>query len=96
MESQYTFPYLEMEICSNYQNKALISHVSKIRLYVIQVPLKPYLLPEMFNEQAEFMLGKRTRYQLISIRQIIEKLYVYYVPAIFRFFYYTKAFDTVN
>jgi len=65
-------------------------------LYVIQERLKPYLLPQIFQEQAGFMPGRGTRDQLLNIRQIIEKCYEYNITALCCFLDYTKAFDTVK
>lgn len=86
----------DKEDCKIYRTLALISHASKVMLKVIQERLKPYLLPQIAEEQAGFIPGKGTRDQILNIRQLIEKLYEFNTPAIFCFLDYTKAFDTVN
>ncbi|KAL4112804.1 hypothetical protein QTP88_016533 [Uroleucon formosanum] len=58
----------DKENCNNYRTIVLIPHTSKIILYVIQERLKPYLLPQSSQEQAGFVLGRRTRDQLLNIR----------------------------
>ncbi|KMQ83508.1 endonuclease-reverse transcriptase, partial [Lasius niger] len=47
--------------CSNYKTIALISHASKILLWIINERLKPYIHPQIPEEQAGFMPGKGTR-----------------------------------
>lgn len=86
----------DRENCSNYRTIALICHASKVLLHIIHERLKPYLLPQIPQEQAGFIPGKGTRDQLINVRQMIEKMYEFNVPAIFCFLDYSKAFDTVN
>lgn len=86
----------DREVCGNYRTISLINHASKIMLHVIQERLKPYLLPQISQEQAGFIPGKGTRDQLINVRQMIEKFYEFNVPVIFCFLDYTKAFDTVR
>jgi len=82
--------------CESYRTIALIPHVSKIMLYIIQERLKSYLCPQIAPEKAGFMPSRGTREQIMNIRQMIEKFYEYNVPAYFYFLDYTKAFDTVE
>lgn len=82
--------------CENYRTIALISHFSKIFLHISQERLKPFILPQIAEEQADFTPGRGTRDQLLNIRQVIEKLYEYNVLALLCFLDYTKAFDTVR
>lgn len=82
--------------CNNYRTIALINHASKVMLYILQERLKNYLLPQISPEQAGFVPGRGTRDQLMNVRQMIEKLYEFNVPAIFCFLDYSKAFDTVQ
>lgn len=81
--------------CSNYRTIALINHANKVLLYIIQERLKNYP-PQISPEQSGFIPGRGTRDQLMNVRQMIEKLYKYNVPAIFCFLDYTKAFDIVQ
>lgn len=82
--------------CANYRTISLISHGSKIMLNIIQERLKPFILPQIPPEQAGFVPGRGTRDQILNIRQMIEKLYEFNVPAIFCFLDYSKAFDSVD
>lgn len=82
--------------CSNYRTVALIPHASKILLHIINARLKNFLLPEIAEEQSWFVLGKGTREQILTVRQIIEKARKFNVTAFLCFVDYTKAFDSVK
>ena len=47
--------------CSNYHTIALISHVSKVMLKILQVRLQQYVNHELSDVQAGFRKGRRTR-----------------------------------
>lgn len=83
------------DICQNYRTIALINQASKVMLYILQERLKSYLLPQIPPEQARFMPERKTRDQLLNIRQMIEKFYEYNVPAMICFLDST-AFDNVK
>ena len=59
--------------CSNYCIIALISHVSKVMLKILQATLQQYMKCELPHVQAGFRKGRRTRDQIASIHCIIEK-----------------------
>ena len=59
--------------CSNYCTVALISHVSKVMLKILQARLQQYVNHELPNIQAGFRKGRGTRDQITNIRWIIEK-----------------------
>ena len=59
--------------CSNYHTIALISHVSKVMLKILQARLQQYVNHELPNVQAGFRKGKGTRDQIANIHWIIEK-----------------------
>ena len=58
---------------SNYHTIALISHVSKIMLKILQARLKQYMNHELLDVQAEFRKGRGTRDKIVNIHWIIEK-----------------------
>ena len=58
---------------SNNHTIALISHVSKIMLKILQARLKQYMNHELLDVQAEFRKGRGTRDKIVNIRWIIEK-----------------------
>ena len=58
--------------CSNYHTIALISHVSKVMLKILQVRLQQYVNHELSDVQAGFRKSRGTRDQ-IAIRWIIKK-----------------------
>ena len=60
--------------CSNYHTVALISHVSKVMLKILQARLQQYMNCELPDIQADFRKGRKTRDQIAYICcQIIEK-----------------------
>ena len=58
---------------SNYHTIALISHVSKAMLKILQVRLQQYVNRELTVVQAGFIKGRGTRDQIPNIHWIIEK-----------------------
>ena len=59
--------------CSNYCTIALISHVSKVMLKILQARLQQYLNQEFSDVQAGFRKGRGPREQIANIHWIIEK-----------------------
>ena len=60
--------------CSNYHTIALISHVSKATLKILQARLQQYVKYEISDIQAGFKKGRGTRDQIANIRWIIQKI----------------------
>ena len=58
---------------SNYHTIALISHVSKAMLKILQVRLQQYVNRELTVVQAGFIKGRGTRDQIPNIHWIIKK-----------------------
>ena len=59
--------------CSNYHTIALILHVSKEMLKILQARLQQYMNCELIDVQAGFRKGSKTRDQIANICWIIEK-----------------------
>ena len=59
--------------CSNYCTIALISHVSKVLLKILQARLQQYVNRELPDVQAGFRKGRGTRDQIANIHWIMEK-----------------------
>ena len=59
--------------CSNYGTIALISHVSKVLLKILQARLQQNMNRELTDVQAGFRKGRITRDQIANIRWIMEK-----------------------
>ena len=59
--------------CSNYWKIALISHVSKVMLKILQASLQKYVNRELPDVQAGFRKGRGTRDQIANIHWIMEK-----------------------
>ena len=81
--------------CSNYRTIALISHVSKVMLKILQPRLQPGLNcvnHELPNVQADFRKGRGTRDQIANIRWIIKKAREFQKNIYFCFVDYAKSF----
>ena len=59
--------------CSNFHTSALISHVTKVMLKILQVRLQEYINGKLPDVQAGFRKGRGTRDQIANICWIIEK-----------------------
>ena len=59
--------------CSNYCTIALISHISKVMLKILQVRLQQYVNREVPDVQTEFRKGRGTKDQTANTCWIIEK-----------------------
>ena len=75
---------------------ALISHISKVMLKILQARLQQYTNHELPDVQAGFRKGRGTRDQIYNIRWIIEKAREFQKNIYFFFIDYTKAFDCVD
>ena len=88
--------------CSNYHTTALISHVSKAMLKILQARLQQYVNCEQYvnrelpDVQAGFRKGRGTRDQIANIRWIIKKAREFQRNIYFCFIDYAKAFDCVD
>ena len=59
--------------CSNYHTIALISHVSKVMLKILQARLQQYVNCEIPDVQAGFRKSRETKDQIANIRWIMDK-----------------------
>ena len=82
--------------CSNYHTIALISHLSKVMLKILQARLQLYMNREIQDVEAAFRKGRRTRDQIANIRWIIKKAGEFQKNICFCFTGYAKAFDCVD
>ena len=62
--------------CSNYHTIALISHISKVMLKILQAKLQQYVNGEIPVVQAGFRNVRGTRDQIANIQWIIKKVRV--------------------
>ena len=76
--------------CSNYCTIALISHVSKVMLKILQARLQQYVNHELPHVPAGFRKGKGTRDQIANICWIIEKVREFQKNIYFCFIDYSK------
>ena len=82
--------------CSNYHTTALISHVSKVMLKILQARLQQYVNHELPDVQAGFGKGRGTRDQIANICWIMEKAREFQKNIHFCFIDCAKAFDCVD
>ena len=82
--------------CSNYHTIALISHLSKVMLKILQARLQQYVNHEIPDVQVGFRKGRGTRDQIANIHLIIEKAREFQKNIYFCFIDCTKAFDCVD
>ena len=82
--------------CSNYRTIALISHVSKVMLKILQARLQQYMKCELPDVQAGFRKGRGIRDQIAKSYWIIEKAREFQKNIYFCFIDYAKAFDCVD
>ena len=75
---------------------ALISHVSKVMLKILQARLQQYVNHELLDVQPEFRKSRWTRDQIATIRWITEKAREFQENIYFCFIDYAKAFDCVD
>ena len=60
--------------CSNYHIILLISNASKVILKILQASLQQYVNQALPDVQSGFREGRWTRYQIVNICEIIEKV----------------------
>ena len=81
---------------SNYQKIALISHISKVMLKILQVRLQQYVNCELPDVQEGFRKDRGTRDPIANIFWIMEKGREFQKNIYFRFIDYAKAFDCLD
>ena len=82
--------------CSNYRTIALISHVSKVMLKMLQAGPQQYLNHELPDVQAGFRKGRGTRDQSANMHWITAKAREFQKNIYFCFIDYAKAFNCVD
>ena len=80
----------------NAQITALISHVNKVMLKILQARLQQYVDRELPDGQAGFRKGRETRHQIANICWIIEKTRQFQKNFYFCFIDYAKDFDCLD
>ena len=82
--------------CSNYHTSALISHVSKVLLKILQARLQQCVNCEFPDVQAGFRKVRGRRDKIVNICWIIEKETEFQKNIYFCFIDYAKAFNFVD
>ena len=80
----------------NYRTIALISHVSKVMLKILQTRLQQYMNRELPDVQVDFRKGRGTRDQIANIHWIINKARYFWKSIYFFFIGDAKAFGCVH
>ena len=80
--------------CSNYRTIALIPHVSKVVLKILQARLQQYMNHELPDVQAGFRKSRGTK--IANIRWITEKAREFWKNIYFCFIDYAKVFDCMD
>ena len=80
----------------NSRTIAVISHVSKVMLKILQARLQQYMNCELPDVQAGFRKGRGTRDQIANISWIIRKARDFQKNIYFWFTDYAKTFDCVD
>ena len=78
--------------CSNYCTIALVSHVGKVMLKILQPRLQQYRSHEFPDVQAGFRKGRGTRDQTANIRWIIKKAQQFQKKHLFRLYGLCQSF----
>ena len=81
--------------CSNYHTIALISHISKGMLKILQARLQQDVNHELSDAQATFRKGRGTRVLIANVHWIIKKAREFQKNIYFCLIVYAKAFDCV-
>ena len=89
-------PKVNTKECSNYCTIALISHIGKVMLKILQARLQQYMNREPPDVQAGFIKCRGTRDQIANIQWIIEKAREFQKNIYFCFIDYAKVFDCVD
>ena len=82
--------------CSNYCIIALISHVSKVMLKILQARLQQYMNCKFPEVKAGFIKGRGTRDQIANICWIFEKASMFLKIIYFCLIDYAKDFESVD
>ena len=82
--------------CTKYHSIALILHISKVMLKILQARLQQYVNGELPDVQAGFRKGKGTRDEIANICWITEKAREPQKNIYFCFIDYAKAYDCVD
>ena len=80
----------------NVQTTALMSHVSKVMLKILQARLQQYMKHKLPYVQAGFRKGRATRDQIANIRWVTGKAREFQENVYFCFIDCAKAFDCVD
>ena len=81
--------------CENNRTTGLISHPSKVLLYVLLNRMKPTIKRELDDAQAGFQQGRSTAEQIFNLRILSEKYLEHQKPMYHNFIDLKKAFDRV-
>ena len=82
--------------CELHRTIGLMSHVTKILLTIVMMPVRNKIRPEIAEEQCGSVEGKGTSNAIFMLRTIIEQTLEIQKEVYLCFVDYTKAFDRVQ
>jgi len=85
----------DLKQCENYRTIALVSHASKILLWIILERIRVKTETEIADEQAGFRQGRGTRDQITNLRILMHKAREHQQQLYMCFVDFRKAFDSM-
>jgi len=86
----------DLKQCANYRTIALVSHASKILLWIILERIRVKTETEIADEQAGLRQGRGTRDQITNLRILMHKAREHQQPLYMCFVYFKKAFNSIS
>jgi len=86
----------DLKQCANYRTIALISHASKILLWIILDRIRVKTETEIADEQAGFRQGRGTTDQITNLKILMHKAREHQQPLYMCFVDYNQAFDSIS
>jgi len=84
----------DLKQCANYRTVALVSHASKILLWIILERIRVKTETEIADEQVRFRQGRGTRDRITNLRILMHKAREHQQPLYMCFVDFKKAFDS--
>jgi len=85
----------DLKQCANYRTIALVSHASKILLWIILERIRVKTEMEIADEQAGFRQGRGRRDQITNLRILMHKACEHQQPLYMCFVDFKKALDSL-
>ena len=86
----------DLKWCANYRTIALVSHASKILIWIILERIPVQTETEITDEQAGFRQGRGTRDQVMNLKILMHKAREHQQALYMCFIDFKKAFDSIS